>query len=125
MALPESPVVLVVHNDPAVLHSLGFALEVEGFRVCLFGSGDDLLASAHLPGTGCLVAHQHMPGMSGLDLLERLRARELSMPAILITGQPDVFLEERAAAMGSSLVEALALLDNTLIDAVRTAFRAR
>jgi len=125
MTPPAIPVVLVVHDDPAVLGSLGFALDVEGFAVCTFGSGAEVLALDHLPDPSCFVAHHPMPGMTGLDLLARLRARGMSMPAVLINGEPDALLRERAASVGVSLIVEKALLDDALLEAVRAALRPR
>ena len=82
---PQRPVVLVVDDDPAVLNTLTFSLKVEGFAVRAYASGRELLDDPVLPVHGCLVIDQRLPGMSGLELVASLRARKVSLPAILIT----------------------------------------
>ena len=91
---------------------------IEGFSVRVFSSGAQLLAETSLPSGDCLVVDQHMPDMSGFDLISALRARNVTAPAILIISQPDAALRERATAAGVPIVEK-PLLDFTLVDSVR------
>jgi FixJ family two-component response regulator len=110
--------IVVVDDDAAVRDSLRFSFVIEGFAVRLFCSGQQLLAEASLPAGDCFVVDQNMPGMTGLDLISSLRARNLTAPAILITSHPDAALQQRAKAAGVSIVEK-PLLDFTLLDSVR------
>jgi FixJ family two-component response regulator len=112
------PVVIVVDDDVAVRNSLKFSLEVEGFAVHVYSSGLELLNDAELPRSGCLVVDQNMPGMSGLDLVGRLQARDVVMPAILITSYPTAVLRERAAKAGVIIVEK-PFLGTVLVDRIR------
>jgi two-component system response regulator FixJ len=112
------PVVIVVDDDVAVRNSLKFSLEVEGFAVQVYSSGLELLNDAELPRDGCLVVDQNMPGMSGLDLVGRLRARDNVVPAILITSYPTAVLRERAAKAGVIIVEK-PFLGTVLVDRIR------
>ncbi|MDR4307149.1 response regulator [Chelatococcus sambhunathii] len=59
----------------AVRSSTRFALELEGLDVRLFRVGEMLFQAGELPRPACLVIDQHMPGMEGLELTSRLRAR--------------------------------------------------
>jgi len=113
------PLVIVVDDDQAVRSSLKFSLEIEGFAVRSYAGGRDLLEDAsELPGGGCLVIDQHMPGMTGLDLISKLRARDVAVPAILVTSHPTVTVRERAAKAGVRIVEK-PFLGNALIDVIR------
>ena len=114
----ERNLVVVVDDDEAVRDSLRFSLVIEGFAVRAFSSGQQLLAETSLPAGDCFVVDQNMPGMSGLDLISTLRARNLTAPAILITSHPNAAVRERAAAAGVSIVEK-PFLDFTLLDSVR------
>jgi two-component system response regulator FixJ len=115
------PQVIVVDDDMAVRNSLKFSLEVEGFAVCVYPGGVELLSDTELPHGGCLVIDQNMPGMKGLDLIAELRARDIAVPTILITSYPTVALRERAARAGVAIVEK-PFLETALIDRVRYLF---
>jgi FixJ family two-component response regulator len=114
------PVVLVVDDDPAVRNSLKFALEIEGFSVRLYPTGAELLDEKDMPESGCLVADYHLPGMNGLDLLAKLRERNIRLPAILITTHPSATIRDRAALAGVRLIEK-PLLSDTLFQGIRAA----
>ena len=114
-------IMLVVDDDEAVRNSLKFILEVEGFQVHVFSSGEDLLNEESLPDPGCLVVDYHMPGINGLELVAQLRNRRMLIPAILITPAPSENLRNRAAAAGISIVEK-PLLGSRLLDSIREVF---
>jgi FixJ family two-component response regulator len=97
--------IAVVDDDPAVCHSLTFALEIEGFEVKAFRSGDDILKDEDLASFHCLIIDYSMPGMNGLELLRQLRNRGIVTPAILITGVTRPSLHERAQSAGILVVE--------------------
>jgi two-component system, LuxR family, response regulator FixJ len=96
----ESAKVVLVDDDLAVLGSLRFFLELEGFDVIAFESAKALLSQPALPSRGCFVIDYCMPLMNGLELLTQLRARRSTLPAILITGQTDRSIDQRAARAG-------------------------
>lgn len=116
----ERPAILLVEDDPAVVNALTFSLELEGFEVRAYADGETLLASARLPSRGCLVLDYNLPGIDGLDLLGRLRAADVTLPAILITTNPRKALRMQAARAGVEIVEK-PLLTDALRDSVRTA----
>ncbi len=83
--------VVVVDDDDAVRDSMRWLLEGNGFSVRCFADGESLLAA--LPrerGPMCLVLDVRMPGMSGLELHEKLLTAGLVMPVIFVTGHGDV-----------------------------------
>ena len=112
------PTVFVVDDDPAVRNSLKFSLELEGFAVRLYADGAELLADSHLPACGCLVIDQMMPGKSGLDVVEILRTRGISNPAVLVVSGSSLQVRRRAAAAGIAVIEK-PFFGNALIDAIR------
>jgi FixJ family two-component response regulator len=117
-AIDSQPVVVLVDDDSAVLSSLTFALEMEGFSSRAYQNVDDLLAETDPARTGCLVLDYHLPGMNGIDLLRTLRSRGVSAPAIIITTNPSPLVRHRAATEGAAIVEK-PLLGNGLIEAIR------
>ena len=98
-------VILVVDDDEAVRHSLRNMMESEGFKVCAFSNGHDLLNEASLPAIGCMIVDYNMPAMNGLELVSALRGRGVSIPAILITGNPTKYVRDRAAAIAVLVIE--------------------
>jgi FixJ family two-component response regulator len=118
--IPQDPVVAVVDDDPAVCSSLKFALELEGFKVRVYGTGVELLQTGDLDTYKCFVIDQRMPGISGMELIARLRDRNVLTPAILIISHPNVALSARAATANVPIVEK-PLFGNALVDRIREA----
>jgi FixJ family two-component response regulator len=116
-------IVGVVDDDPAVRNSLKFSLEIEGFVARIYADGQALLDEPVLSHFDCLVVDQSMPGMTGLDLVSKLRARKILAPAVLITSHPPKTLVARAAEAGVPIVEK-PLLGNALIEKIRDVMQA-
>ncbi|GGG39847.1 response regulator transcription factor [Chelatococcus composti] len=123
MSLVGGPV-LIVDDDAAVRASLKFALELEGLEVRLYESAPQLLAEKALPRHGCIVIDYSMPGMSGLELMEALRLRQVSLPAILISGKVSDDLRRQAGRHGFLQVLEKPLEGSQLLDGIRTALAA-
>jgi two-component system, LuxR family, response regulator FixJ len=121
-APPEKPTIIVVDDDSAVRNSLKFSLELEGFAVRIYADAAALLSETALPLSGCLVIDYSLPALNGLELLRRLRNRQIRLPAIVITSYPSRMLRERAAAAGASIVEK-PFFNHTLSDNIRAALR--
>jgi len=115
--------VAIVDDDAAVCSSLKFSLELEGFRARTFANGAEFLAVGDFGAFNCLVVDQRMPGMSGMELIARLRDRKVCTPAILIISHPNAALSARAAAAGVPIVEK-PLLGNVLVEKIREACQA-
>jgi two-component system, LuxR family, response regulator FixJ len=113
--------VLVIDDDAAVRQSLKFALELEGLDVRLYPGGEEVLAQADLPVTGCLVVDYFMPAMTGVELVEGLRRRHVALPAILITAKATPEVRERAVRAGFREVLEKPLEDGALVDSIRDA----
>jgi len=120
----ERPIVAVVDDDPAVCSSLKFSLELEGFVVRVYGNGAELMHAGDLVGCDCFVVDQRLPATSGLELIAKLRDQNISVPAILITSQPNAALKARAAVAGIPIVEK-PLLGNALVEQIRQACARR
>jgi len=114
------PTLLLVDDDVALRSALKFALELDGYRVQTFASGEALLA-ADLPARNvCLVVDENLPGMGGLDSVGALRARSQDLPALLITSHPGPELRRRAGRMRVPIIEK-PLIDDRLIRNIRCA----
>ncbi len=113
--------VVLVDDDLAVLSSLQFLLELEGFDVVSFKSGPELLSQPALPNRGCFIIDYSMPLMNGLELLAELRARRSTLPVILMTGRADRSIEQRAAQAGVLQVLRKPQLNDGLVKSIREA----
>jgi two-component system, LuxR family, response regulator FixJ len=116
-------VIFIVDDDDGVRASLSMLMESEGFAVHAFSNGHDLLKEASLPAIGCLVVDYQMPEMNGLELVNALRGRGVSSPAILFTGSPTKYVRDRAAAIAVLVVEKPGL-GSDLVDCVQEQLRS-
>ncbi|KYG21304.1 chemotaxis protein CheY [Bradyrhizobium sp. AT1] len=117
--------VYVVDDDAAVLGSLRFLLETDGFAVRTFRSGTALLNVGGAPGPDCYVIDYKMPDINGIELAGHLRESDRDVPVVLITGYPDENISARAAMAGIKDVVLKPLLDENLVKCIRHAIQAR
>jgi two-component system response regulator FixJ len=89
----------VIDDDPAVLDSLCFLLEIAGHRTRGYASAAAFLADGDAR-PACIILDQHMPHMTGLELLARLRAAGVATRVMLVTGSSTPAIRARAAALG-------------------------
>ena len=97
----EKPIVYVVDDDPSVRRSLVRLLRSVGYTVNNFASPLEFLDFQHPDAPRCLILDVKMPGMSGLELQERLADKEISCPIIFITGHGTVPMSVRAMKAGA------------------------
>jgi len=94
-------IVHIVDDDKAVRQSLAFLLGSAGLTVRLYDSASAFLAGLSAVKSGCLVTDMRMPDMTGIELLQQLRAKACRLPAIVITGHGDVPLAVEAMKAGA------------------------
>ena len=112
------PTIYAVDDDEAVRRALEFALDLDGFGVETFASGEALLLRDPPVAPGCLVLDERLPGISGLDTLRQLRARSVALPAVFVTSPPKPAFREAAARAGAPIIEK-PLEGETLISAIQ------
>ena len=93
--------IAIVDDDDVVREGLASLVRSLGHSVSTFGSAEEFLQSEKISDTSCLITDLHMPGLSGLDLQDRLIARVHSIPIIFITGHPDDSVRKRAMKAGA------------------------
>lgn len=93
--------VWIVDDSESVRKSVAAVLETANMEVRDYASAAAFLADFKPGSTGCLVLDHHMPDMTGLQLLQRLQADGEAPPTIIITGQGDEALKQRALAAGA------------------------
>jgi FixJ family two-component response regulator len=94
-------IIIIVDDDVGVRDSLRLLLECEGFVAQEFASCREFLAHGRAGKGDCLILDIHMPGMSGLELLETMRRRADMLPTIVISGRIDAMTTNRARAAGA------------------------
>ena len=98
----EQPAIFVVDDDDDVRSAIMEVLKSDGRAVAGFPSGEAFLAAFQPADAACLLIDATLPGLSGIDLLEQLRAAGHAVPAIVITGQGDIPMAIRAMKAGAS-----------------------
>ena len=93
--------VIVVDDEASIRTAVEQWLSLSGFGVQLFARAEECLA--HLPQhfPGVIISDVRMPGMDGLQLLERLQAEDPDLPVILLTGHGDVPMAVEAMRSGA------------------------
>jgi FixJ family two-component response regulator len=115
MTEAERRTVAIVDDDHAVLDSFRFLLEAIGYAVETFTSAAEFL-KANVHRFACLILDHHMPNMTGLELVERLRADGSGIPIMLVTGSPSPAIVARAAELDIERVLEKPPDDEDLID---------
>jgi two-component system CheB/CheR fusion protein len=91
-----------VDDDANLREGIRDLLEEEGHTVEDYASCEAFLEAWHPERESCLIIDAYLPGMSGLDLLQRLTEEGHSPPAIMITGDGDVSIAVQAMKAGAS-----------------------
>lgn len=117
----SEPTVFIVDDDQAVARSLRWLIETVRLGVGTFASAQAFLDDYDLSKPGCLVLDVRMPGISGLELQERLAARQINVPIIFITGHGDVQMAVRALQAGAFDFVEKPFNDQDLLDRIQKA----
>jgi two-component system response regulator FixJ len=121
--MPNEGVVHVVDDDLAVRQSLSFLLASDGLPVRLHESALAFLDAMEATATGCIVTDVRMPGIDGIELLRRLKARGFGLPVIVMTGHADVPMAVEAMKEGAVDFIEKPFDDDLFLAAVRSALR--
>jgi two-component system, LuxR family, response regulator FixJ len=117
----RKPAVFVVDDDEPVRDSTCALLESHGMPVESYGSATDFLGAAALRHGDCLILDNHMPDMTGVELVEALRARAVRIPIIMFTGRADITMRQRAMQAGVLIVLDKPVNEELLIQAISIA----
>jgi FixJ family two-component response regulator len=98
-SLPQKTVA-VIEDDAAARRALSRLLRSHGFRVASFSTAEELLQGLGETQPGCLVVDVILPGMSGPDLVEQLRADHVLLPVVFVTGRIDAATMLRRRGLG-------------------------
>lgn len=121
MSIPTT--VFIVDDDPGVRDSLRYMIESVGHVVEVFENARAMIDRARNPVSGCLVADLRLPGMSGLDMFDKLQELGVNLPTIVITGHGDVTAAVRAMKAGALDFIEKPFSDQALLDRITTALQ--
>jgi two-component system, LuxR family, response regulator FixJ len=117
----SGPLIYLVDDDEAVRDSLGMLFDSIGLAYEAYPSALDFLLSFDPARHACLVADIRMPGLSGLELQQRLNDQGAETPIIFITGHGDVPMAVTAMKSGAVDFVQKPFRDQDLIDRINKA----
>lgn len=98
---PLGQEVFVVDDDPAVCETLSIVLSAAGYEVTCFADGESLLAVIRSRSPACILLDVHIPGRSGIEILEELNAEHYPAPIFMISGKGDIAMAVNALKKGA------------------------
>ncbi|HEY3491918.1 MAG TPA: response regulator [Solirubrobacterales bacterium] len=114
----ESPLVLVIDDDPSLRRSLARLLRSAGLEVETFARAAELLAFERPPRPSCLVLDLHLPDMDGYELLRKIVAEAPDLPVIILTGETGEQKRLRALQDGAEAFLTKPFEDDRLLDEI-------
>ncbi|MDX2455601.1 response regulator transcription factor, partial [Desulfosarcina sp.] len=120
--IATDPIVYIVDDDASIRASLSLLLQSAGYEVQVFPSAKEFLDTVcDLQRPTCLVSDVKMPGISGLDLQDKLAETSCPIPMIFITGHGDIPMSVKAMKKGAVEFLPKPFDDGTLLAAVKEA----
>ena len=120
-ATDQDRFVCVVDDDEAVRDSTQMLLGIYGYQVRAYAGARDFLAEFDAAHTGCLILDIHMPEMTGVELLALLRARGITTPTIIVSGQTDAVVGETLTRSGALAILSKPVNEDELMGFVKKA----
>ena len=116
--------IAIVDDDDVVRGAMKSLMRSLGYDASTFGSAEEFLNSEQISRTSCLITDLHMPGLSGLDLQERLIAEGHRIPIIFLTAYPDEDVRMRAMKAGAIGFLSKPCNEGHMLDCLGKALRA-
>jgi len=112
----------IIDDEDSVRNSIGFMLQTTGYSVRPWPSGAIFLRELRNVEPGCILLDIRMPEMDGLQVLQQLRDRGITMPVIVLTGHGDVSIAVKAMRGGAADFLEKPFEADQLLTAIDTAF---
>ncbi|MEN6450329.1 MAG: response regulator [Thermoguttaceae bacterium] len=94
--LVETPSLLITDDDPGFRETLQVVFEPMGLRTLLAGDGEEAIRIVHQEKVHVVLLDVHMPKLTGLETLKRLKEFRAMLPCILLSAQLDEIIVEQA-----------------------------
>lgn len=119
--MAEDTLISIVDDDDSLRAALVGLVRSLGYRASGYANAEEFLAAEESGRSSAIVTDIQMPGLSGIELQERLAARGCAAPVIMITGRAEPGLQERAFASGALCVLKKPFAAEALIDCLERA----
>ena len=123
--MKHKSLIVVVDDDQSVREALANLISSVGFEVKLFASAEDFLDSDTPLQTDCTILDVRLPGISGLELQQKLAADGQSIPVIIITAQGDDKTQDEAVAAGAIAFLKKPFKEEVLLAALESALKRK
>lgn len=120
--MTDRPLVHVIDDEESVRRGASFFLSTSGYAVRTWESGAGFLKEVRHVENGCILLDIGMPEMDGLEVQQKLNARGVTMPVIMLTGHGDVAMAVKAMKAGAVDFLEKPFETDALEDAIRRAF---
>jgi FixJ family two-component response regulator len=117
------PSVAIVDDEEGIRKALGRLLRAAGLEAYGYATGQEFLTAAAERRPDCVVLDLHMPGMSGLQVLRKLKATGLLLPIVVITAHDEPETREQCLSTGARAYLRKPLEDRLLLNAISAAMR--
>lgn len=119
--MPKMPVIAIVDDDESFRRATTSFVRSLGYGTASFDSAEAFLKSEHVSDADCLITDVQMPGMTGIELQDRLIAQGRYLPVIFITAFPEMRARAQALASGAIGFLAKPFDDRNLISCLNEA----
>ena len=114
----------IIDDDQSTREALDWLLESVDFKIASYANAEAFLNKVDLQQTGCLVLDVRMPGISGMELLEKLSNQTTSLKTIILTGHGDIPMAVKAMSQGAFHFMQKPVNGEELVERVRAALVA-
>jgi FixJ family two-component response regulator len=100
--MSDAAIVYIVDDDASFSRALGRLLSAHGLQARAFASGAEFLSHVTPASRGCVLTDLNMPGLSGLQVQQRLAEIRIPLPVVFLTGGGDIPNSVRAMRQGAA-----------------------
>jgi len=119
----DGPLVAIVDDDELFRRSIERLVRSAGFTVEAFGSAEDFLERGDMDRTACAILDMKLPGMSGLDLQQRLIAKATPIPVVFVSAHDEAMMQASALRAGAVAFLKKPFDNSTLLDVLSRSIR--
>jgi len=105
MVMQSSPqiktTIFVIDDDSRIRDALKWSLESARYKVEVFGSAKEFLASNYMNKIGCIIVDFYMPEINGIEFLEKVKIKNIKLPVIVLTCATEINIAVQAMKAGA------------------------